>query len=155
MLSRTASKIKIVAKVSPMADEQPRANLTKCKPSMETKNSKTENNILSEADMLTTGWQDYFQISKFKMSVSSSDIFLFQILSSRLDVIENKHIQQKWKIKRRTIYYSRQKKIATFSQVARCDKYPTPQFQGWAERPQTKLKKKWTPQPTFKFGVWG
>ena len=41
---------------------------------METKNSKTENNILSEADMLTTGWQDYFQISKSKMSVSSSDI---------------------------------------------------------------------------------
>ena len=42
---------------------------------METKNSKTENNILSEVDMLTTGWQDYFQISRFKMSVSSSDIF--------------------------------------------------------------------------------
>jgi len=29
-----------VAKVSPMADEQPRARLTKRKPSMETKNSK-------------------------------------------------------------------------------------------------------------------
>ena len=56
-------------------------------PSMETKNSKTENNILSSVDMLTTGWQDYFQISRFKMSVSSSDIFLFQILSSCLDVI--------------------------------------------------------------------
>ena len=58
-----------------MADEQPRARLTKRKPSMETKNSKTENNILSEVDMLTTGWQDYLHISKFKMSVSSSDIF--------------------------------------------------------------------------------
>ena len=92
MLSRTASKIKIVAKVSPMADEQPRARLTKRKPSMETKNSKTENNILSEVDMLTAGWQDYFQISKFKMSVSSSDFFLFQILASCLDVIEIKHI---------------------------------------------------------------